>query len=186
MNKGREQSAGAGTHFHGTERLPVEPARGLGGCSQARPPCPPSSCRLAAGNRIHPVPPARALSTSTRSRRGLPRMSWGPSQVPKRRPCLPGRGGPTPLARRPSAQRRSDRGRSRARSPHRAQASSRIPERQAGARPRMWATWGLRALAGEPGRREAVPGTRSSEGADAGCGSRMCQSRPEHLREAHT
>ena len=50
----------------------------------------------------------------------------------------------------------------------------------------MWVTWGLTALAGEPGRGEVVPGTRGSEGAEAGCGFRMCQAGPERLREAHT
>ena len=50
----------------------------------------------------------------------------------------------------------------------------------------MWVTWGLRALVGELGHGEVVPGTRSSEEAEAACGSRMCQSGPEHLGEAHT
>lgn len=44
----------------------------------------------------------KALSTSTRSKQGLPRTSQGLSQVPKWRPCLPGRGGPT-LASQPEA-----------------------------------------------------------------------------------
>lgn len=44
----------------------------------------------------------KALSTSTRSKQGLPRTSQGLSQVPKWRPCLPGGGGPT-LASQPEA-----------------------------------------------------------------------------------
>lgn len=163
MNKGRERLAGAGTHCRGAERLPVEPARGLGGCSQARPPCPPSSCRLAAENRIHPVPPARALSTSTRSRRGLPRTSWGPSQVPKPRPCLPGCRGPTSLAGSPSAQQRSDKSRSRARTPagtsspsSQGPANSRIPECQ---------VWCLVTDVGHLGSH----GTRGGAGARRSC-----------------
>ena len=118
----------------------------------------------------------------------------GPEPVPKWRPCLPGHGGPTPLAGSPFSQQRRDKSRagpgpwwSPARSPRRARASSRVPECQA----RGSATDVDRLLDPTAIERETkahrgcLPKTRSLEGAEAGFELRECQSGSESLEDVH-
>lgn len=83
-------------------------AQGWRSCSQTQPLVPnPAACALQAAaawqqRQESSSASIKALSTSTRSKQGLPRTSQGLSQVPKWRPCLPGGGGPT-LASQPEA-----------------------------------------------------------------------------------